>query len=442
MRASLLGLMALVLAAPRAKADPTDPPPPEKPAPIKPVAAQEMQPAPPAEPAPPAAAPHLPSLGPDLADCHNGPAELWWVQADYLLWWMKNGPLPVPVLTAGSAENGGVLGAPDTKVLLGNSSLDYGRMSGIQFGGGGWLDDRHLWGLEAGGFVLERRSVHASFASDANGNPVLARPINDALSDFAPDVAIVALPDTFAGAFSLSSSSRLWGTEANLLRNLYASPRFRADLVLGFRYLDLSEDLELVQQTQALAGGEIPFLPTASSLSPLPVSSVNITDAFHTRNQVYAGQLGMRFEGHFGSGFVGVTTKVALGPNHETIDAMGTTTAQFTNGTSQTVAGGLLALPGTNIGRANNNPFVIAPQLDVKVGYQIADWLQIYAGYDFLFINEVVRPGNSLNLNVNTALVPTNPNFGAAVGPNVPPVSTKKDDFWAQGIHFGFELRY
>ena len=82
------------------------------------------------------------------------------------------------------------------------------------------------------------------------------------------------------------------------------------------------------------------------------------------------------------------------------------------------------------------------PQVDVRLGYQLSNWLQVFVGYDFLFINEVVRPGSQINLNVNTALVPISPTFGSAVGPNEPSPTSKKDEFWAQGIHFGIEFRY
>jgi hypothetical protein len=447
MARGFLGLWMLVLAVPFvAGADPEDPPPPDKPGTVQPVAAQEPA-ATPAAPAMEAPAPTAGSVrqpAPNLIDDHVGPTEHVWVEADYLLWWIKHAPLPVPLLTTGSQENGGVLGAADTRVLLGNSSIDFSRISGVQVAGGGWLDERHIWGLESSGFLLERRSVTASFASDVNGNPVLARPFNDALADFAPDVVTVAFPGAFAGSFSLSSSSRLWGLEANVDRNLYASPRFRADLLLGFHYFDLDEKLTLLQQTQALEQGQLFFLADVVNATPngVPVTAETILDSFHTRNQVYAGQLGMRMEGHFGAGFVSVTGKVGFGPNHETVSIAGSTTATFVNGTTQTAPGGLLALAGTNIGRANNNPFVIVPQVDVRIGYQLATWLQLFVGYDFLFINEVVRPGSQISLNVNTGLLPSHPNFGSAIGPNEPSRTSKTDDFWAQGINFGIELRY
>src|SRR5262249_48710125 len=151
--------------------------------------------------------------------------------------------------------------------------------------------------------------------------------------------------------------------------------------------------LLLVQQTTALANGQLDFLAEQSGPNPMSILSETITDGFHTRNQVYAGQLGMRYDGRFGAASVQTTVKVAFGPNHQTVTAAGSTTANFADGTTATAPGGLLALPGTNIGRVNNNPFVIVPQVDVRLGYRMTDRLQFFVGYDFLFINEVVRPG-------------------------------------------------
>ena len=198
----------------------------------------------------------------------------------------------------------------------------------------------------------------------------------------------------------------------------------------------------VVQNTNAVANGQLDFQGQLEGPNATPILSETLVDGFHTRNQVYAGQLGMRYDGRFGAASLRVTAKVGFGPNHQTVTAAGTTTANFADGTTATAPGGLLALPGTNIGQVNNNPFVIVPQVDVRLGYRMTNWLQLFIGYDFLFINEVVRPGSQITLNVNSALIPASPNFGAAVGPNEPSHLTKRDEFWAQGLTFGIEFRY
>src|SRR5262245_9985124 len=50
-----------------------------------------------------------------------------WVSAEYLLWWIKDGPFPVPLATTGSATDPtpGALGQPGTTVLFGGSNVDF-----------------------------------------------------------------------------------------------------------------------------------------------------------------------------------------------------------------------------------------------------------------------------------------------------------------------------
>src|SRR5262249_45669225 len=159
MRTGFLGLWMLVLTAPAVVAvDPDDPAPPKSEK--VPATAQEPtvpaqipeklpQPAPTsatdAPPQPATTTPAKAQIQSKLIHCHDGPPEDWWVDAEYLLWWLKSGPLPQPLLQTGTIDVNGNVVPGD--VLLGNSTLDYGRASGVRIGGGGWLGERHIWGL-------------------------------------------------------------------------------------------------------------------------------------------------------------------------------------------------------------------------------------------------------------------------------------------------------
>jgi hypothetical protein len=384
----------------------------------------------------------------ELHDDHQGPPSLFWFRSQYLYWWLKEGPLPEPLLTTGSVEGAGVISSPDTVVLLGQSKIDYGQFNGVRLETGVWLNDSHTWGLEGGGFLLEQRSRFANFSSDAAGNPVLARPFNDfipvgAVPPFTPTSIFVSAPGGFTGSFAFATSSRLWGAEANLVRNLVSSPRVNLDLLLGFRYLDLEEDLEISQTTQALEGGEL-FFNNLDPTNPIPLdpsSTLTIVDRFHTRNQFYGGQIGGRLGYRWGPVVLNLSGKVAMGPNHEAVDVTGTTTATTPTGVSS-LPSGMLAIAGTNTGRATTNWFVVVPEANFEVGYQINRFFQVYVGYDFLYVNNIARPGNQITTNLNSALIPTTLNFNSMVGPALPVLPMRKEDFWAQGIHVGMEFRY
>jgi hypothetical protein len=67
------------------------------------------------------------------------------------------------------------------------------------------------------------------------------------------------------------------------------------------------------------------------------------------------------------------------------------------------------------------------PELGVKVGFQLNDYIRITAGYNFLYWSNVARPGEQVNRMV--------------LGAN-PPFTFRTTDFWVQGITAGVEIRY
>ena len=75
----------------------------------------------------------------------------------------------------------------------------------------------------------------------------------------------------------------------------------------------------------------------------------------------------------------------------------------------------------------------------MRVGCQLTDNARIYAGYNFMYMSNVVRAGDQIDANVNPTLLPPRTNV---TGPALPAFMPKTTDFWAQGISIGLELRY
>src|SRR5437867_1269056 len=51
-----------------------------------------------------------------------------WFRADYLLWWVKKGPLPTPLVTFGSDADApfqGIIAQPGTRLAYGGTDLDF-----------------------------------------------------------------------------------------------------------------------------------------------------------------------------------------------------------------------------------------------------------------------------------------------------------------------------
>jgi hypothetical protein len=71
----------------------------------------------------------------------------------------------------------------------------------------------------------------------------------------------------------------------------------------------------------------------------------------------------------------------------------------------------------------------------------ITQHCRAFVGYDFLYWNQVVRPGNQVDRNINLSQSAV---FGSGTlsGPATPAPLFGRSDFWAQGITFGLELRF
>jgi hypothetical protein len=386
----------------------------------------------------------------ELAGCcahESEPARWAWASADYLLYRVKDGPLPGPLVTTSSnPADVGALGAPTTRVLFGDADLDYGTFSGLRTSLGAWLESSQTVGIEAGGFLLEQRSLGFAVRSDAAGTPLLAIPAFDPTTQtMGPFVTLppgvtppaeaglfITQPGSFAGGIAATSASRLWDAELNGIANLVRCPRCRVDFLAGFRYLDLAESLTITTDSLGLAGSGSfagAFFTTA--------------DHFETRSQFYGGQVGTRLELNRRRLSGSLLAKLALGSVHDVVERGGLTiirNSQDPATPSGTFAGGLLALP-TNIGRQTEEHFAVVPEVQAQLAYAWSSGLRTFVGYDFVWVSSVVRPGDQIDRAVNLTQVPAFGGSGLS-GPARPAPLFETTDFWAHGVRFGVEFRY
>jgi hypothetical protein len=371
------------------------------------------------------------SLLPDGGSPDWGSTSRVWVSTEYLLWWVKNGPLPVP-LVSGNNDPGTIaaLTDPGTRVLFGagsNRNLDYGTFAGLRVSAGAWLDDQATFGVESSGFLLEQRSVLFNAASTGGLTPIVSIPFNATEPFLLNPAGETSFNSGNApNSVTASSSTRLWGADANFLVSASRGQGVNLVLLAGFRYLDLQEDQNLADQI----------------FDSVTNGTLTVADRFGTRNQFYGGQIGAKAGMTFGRLTLDTVVKVALGDDHETLTINGATTV--TRGAFDLPTGvtpqGVFAVP-SNIGRYQKDVFTVVPEVGVTVGYGLTDHLRAFVGYNFLYISDVVRPGTQINRNIN----PTqNTLFGGGTpsGPLVPIGAMHSTDFWAQGVTFGLELRF
>jgi hypothetical protein len=323
----------------------------------------------------------------------------------------------------------GALGQPNTQVLLGGS-FEKEEHPGARFQAGYWLDECHTIGVEGSFFFLPQEGK--TFAANSGQFPglVIARPFVD-LNTMMESVQIGTSPGLATGSVSAHQFSRLWGAEANLRCNLCCDCAYRVDLLGGFRYVDLKEGLNITENLFALPGG-----------SAFGGDHIIVNDRFDTRNQFYGGQVGVVAEYRRGPWFVEGRGKVVLGANHETVDIFGFQTVTTPTGMMipPDKPGGLLAL-SSNIGHHTRTRFAVIPEAGVNIGYQFRDHFRVFAGYNFLSWNNVVRPGDQIDRGLDVNRIPNFPP-GPPITAVRPAVPFKETEFWAQGISVGLEFRF
>jgi hypothetical protein len=368
---------------------------------------------------------------------HCGPQ--CWVSGEYLYWKIKDGPLSVP-LVASSVDpttTNAILGDPDTVVLFGNKDLEFDGFSGGRVSGGYWINP--FFGLEASGFLLQEQDESFRISSDATGFPVLSRPIIDAVTgaEYATGATGPAAPGQRSGAIAIDATSQLWGAELNAVGGFYDAAAFRLEGLAGVRYLGLEENLQIADASQALAPGAVFFNGSAVA----PGSTIHRLDEFEARNHFYGGQIGLRGEYRISRFGIVATGKVAFGVTHQILDVSGTSSLVSPGGNVTAGQGGYLAL-APNLGKNTNDEFTIVPEFGVKLYMYLTENLRVSVGYDFLYWNNVIRPGDQINRAVNPGLSPSLAEFGTSNSPAAPFPLFRETDFWAQGLNFGLEFRF
>jgi hypothetical protein len=367
-------------------------------------------------------------------DCDHDQS-CFYARGEYLLWWTKHSDIPPLVTTSPPGTpvaQAGVLGADGTQVLFGGQ-VDPEERSGARLTLGWWFDQEHTIGIEGSGFFLGERTTR--FAASSAGDAILARPFYDVTagmeaSELVSYTGIVPIPDIFLhGGVAVNSVSRLYGGDLDLRFNFARGCCWRLDWLAGFRYLALDESLNIGENLVALN-------PDGTF-----AQGIILADNFGTQNNFYGGQLGADFEICRGHWSLDLLAKVALGDVNEVVNISGGTVSTFPNGSMTSAQGGLLALP-TNIGHYSRDRFAIVPEAGLRVGWQATEHIRLTVGYSFLYIDEVVRPGNQIDRGVNVSQLPSPFGPGALVGPARPAFAFHSSDYWAQGVSFGLEFRY
>lgn len=369
-------------------------------------------------------------------------ASKFYLDTKYLLWFVKAQPTNVPYLSTSAPQDSGLAGRPTTTLLHSRSDLGYNVFSGFHINGGWYRDADRRFGIDLGGMLFERKSNVFFASSDNNGIPVIARPFIDATNG-GPAVLTVAQQGLASGSVLVSSSNEMYGAEANILANLYRSCpedacKWTIDGLLGFRFFELHEDLQISSRSTILGSGA-PRFNGASIFNP---AIVTVNDTFDAYNRFYGGQVGTRANVDCGNWSFGFNSKIAFGLMNQVVDVNGRSDLlDLSRGLSASSQGGLFA-NALNIGRYRNDEFAIIPEIGVSIGRNWSSWLTTAIGYNYMYINRVARPGNAVSNVVNPAIIPTSQTFGSGAVVPVPNTMLSQDEYWAQGVTFHLIVRY
>ena len=330
---------------------------------------------------------------------------VFYASADYLYWWLRGQPLSPNLMLS-------IVGGATITDLEGQES------HGGRFLLGAWVDNKHTWAAEVGGFFLGEKDQTSNL--EFPGSNLANRPIFQGIASETSEIA---------------GTTNLWSAEANLRHQACTFQCFKGgsgylDLLGGFRFLDLSENLTIRGTT-------------VFATAPVLLSNATITtiDSFGTHNHLYAGQIGAETGMSWGKFNMNAWTKIALGQNRQNVNIGGRTQVSApTPLGSFSVNGGFFAQP-SNIGRYRQDVFAYMPEAGINLGYKICDNVRVSFGYNFLYFLNAVRPGDQID---PTAGGGGRPALFFLGGTQPMPAFTefRETDFWAQGVNVGIEFNF
>ena len=106
------------------------------------------------------------------------------------------------------------------------------------------------------------------------------------------------------------------------------------------------------------------------------------------------------------------------------------------------VAPGGLYVVGANLGDFSRSQFSVVTEVGLKVGVQITQRLRTNFGYQFLYWDNVVRPGEQIDRNIDPRQVPSNLAFIPGFVGTQPQLLFASTDFWLQGLTLGLTFEF
>ncbi|MGB7326107.1 MAG: BBP7 family outer membrane beta-barrel protein [Rubripirellula sp.] len=332
--------------------------------------------------------------------------------------------LPALITTGPSTSSttAGRLDQATTSVLSGANT----EHRDASFGGllkiGTWLDESQCRSMVFRGWAVTESSF--GFDSTQDQNSVLVRPFTDtSVTPNAPSTIVVAFPDAAAGSVHVDGSSNVFGGDISVRQFWYGRYGGTVDLLYGYQYMRLDEDLN-VSSTSLSQNGT--FGPAGSVIS--------ISDSVEAINDFNGAQLGIASNYREGCWSFRSLAKLGFGAVKRTARRSGVTITE--NGADSFTDPQGLLVRDTNDGTRSSTTFGVVPELDLSLGWHRFPRFDVTLGYHLIAMTDALQVSGALDPNLSSNL------SSPLVGGVSPSASLRYDTFYVQGIHLGLHYTY
>lgn len=334
-----------------------------------------------------------------------------WAGFEYLLWW-RNGRWFPPLVTG---DPGTLPAAP---VLFGGEEVGTQARPGGRLEIGHWFDPGHCLGI-GGHFVSLGESLEDFHLTTAD-LAFFARPYFN--PDRTANAQVISNGTRLTGRLDLTTDSEFLASDVFARFALWRTPYSRLDLIAGYQFARIDEDLTISTSTQTL-----PVPPGTPSLA--------VTDVFATENEYHAGHFGLQGMYVMGCWGVELLAKFGFGNMRQEVAIDGTTSVTAQNNSTDVRDSGLLAQQLTNSSVHTQDVFSYMQEAGIKLAYCPTDHLKLSVGYSLMYWSSVARPGDHIDLIVDTTPLP-------GTVPTHPAFAFNPSNFLLHGLNCGLELRF
>lgn len=332
------------------------------------------------------------------------------------MWWGEGRSVP-PLVTAGPD---GIL--PGAGVLFGDGKMGTGMAPGARANFGFWFDRCETLGMGAKFWGLDGDSTN--FSADSESHPLIFRPFHEITRFTDVENSFPVSSSDRTGSIDVTTSSSVLGSEAYLRASMLAGRGYDIDLLGGYSFMRLDDDLSIRSISDITSG----FLAG---------TRVELLDVFDARNEFHGGEVGLTSEIRYDSWTVTGLAKISVGNMHQAVRIDGFDRRTTVGGGIAETRGAILALP-TNIGTYTRDKTVWIPEFGISAAYEVREWLRLTVGYSGIWISDVVLSGNHIDRVVN----PTQFTGGLLDGPARPAFTFRGTDYWLHGVNLGATLTF